>query len=404
MVFIGRRFSFSLIISLMIFLVFAPYSSFIYVQSNQTNFTVSANSNSTWVEIIPAVSPVGRFHHMIGYDTSNNISILVGGSNGPGLNDTWKFNSETGEWTELSPNPTPVLSRSAIAYDQVNQRIVTFGGLREDSEGSEYLSNETWVYYYQNSSWNQIYPINSPSARYFHDMVYDSYNQKLITFGGRALKSGGGLEYSSQLWIYDIASNNWSQIFTDVEPPRRYFHSMVFDSTRNQVFLFGCENPEAEQKFLLDTWIYSLHNNSWKELPTIISPPGRSNFDMTYDKTNDVVVLFGGYDSYQGKNYDDTWIYSFEKNTWAELEFDNKPVQRGIDRGLVYDSNSNKTILFGGINQSGYLDDTWLLQIKDIQIILTENTNKTNMNLTIGIFVLLIFYYLAKRKKREEIS
>ena len=83
-------------------------------------------------------------------------------------------------------------------------------------------------------------------------------------------------------------------------------------------------------------------------------PSGRSNASMAYDTATGKVILFGGIDNSGYLN--DTW--SFDGSTWTQLHPSSSPSAR-YDASMTYDEATQTLILFGGRNSSDYLSDTW---------------------------------------------
>ena len=97
----------------------------------------------------------------------------------------------------------------------------------------------------------------------------------------------------------------------------------------------------------------------WTEIhPVGDLPSPRYGHAMVYDSTSDKVILFGGRgrDEFLG----DTWMYDPAANTWTELSpAGDTPVARN-GHAMVYDPVGQKVVLFGGVNAKGRLDDTWM--------------------------------------------
>ncbi|KKM98084.1 hypothetical protein LCGC14_1161590 [marine sediment metagenome] len=83
-------------------------------------------------------------------------------------------------------------------------------------------------------------------------------------------------------------------------------------------------------------------------------------------ETHNITILFGGMDS-TGYNRE-TWIYNHSSNTWTQMNPSTKPSPRN-QHSMVYDSTHNIVILFGGVPN---LDDTWIYNY--------SNDDWTNMN------------------------
>ncbi len=68
-----------------------------------------------------------------------------------------------------------------------------FGGQKGESFG------ETWEY--NGESWHRATPLQSPSSRYGHSLVYDEQRKVIVLFGG---SSHGVLTQSlNDTWEYD---------------------------------------------------------------------------------------------------------------------------------------------------------------------------------------------------------
>ena len=73
------------------------------------------------------------------------------------------------------------------------------------------------------------------------------------------------------------------------------------------------------------------------------------------------MVLFGGADI--NKSYNDTW--EWKESRWTQIA-DSGPSPRS-GHTIVYDSSTNKVVLFGGSYEPvganlQYLNDTWVLE------------------------------------------
>jgi hypothetical protein len=92
----------------------------------------------------------------------------------------------------------------------------------------------------------------------------------------------------------------------------------------------------------------------WVELSPNNPPPARSYLAMTYDPVSGKTIAFGGLD---GTGYlNDTW--SFDGTSWAQIATPSAPPARAAAQ-MTYDSVTQKVVLFGGFNGT-YLGDTWL--------------------------------------------
>jgi len=145
----------------------------------------------------------------------------------------------------------------------------------------------------------------------------------------------------------------WQQVTTTVSPQGRYLYGLAYDSQRQMTVLLGGDSTGSVR--LNDTWEYDGIN--WHQATPSQSPPGRVNIDQTlvYDSNRQRIILFGGLGS--SGYLSDTWEY--DSTTWSQINTDASPQKRDA-HAMVFDSYRSVTVLFGGYNSSGSrLNDTW---------------------------------------------
>ena len=152
----------------------------------------------------------------------------------------------------------------------------------------------------------------------------------------------------------DASLNNETDL-----PIARYGHKMIYNSHSDEILLFGgsknnLNNPES---YLDDTWIFFPANKSWKEVPCQIRPSNRLGHEMIYDSKTNKIVLYGG--GNQAEMFNDTWQFDCSSYEWSEINTDVSPPNIN-DPEMVYDKKNSRIILFGGYMASGYSDQTWI--------------------------------------------
>ncbi|MFA5859295.1 MAG: kelch repeat-containing protein, partial [Elusimicrobiota bacterium] len=295
-----------------------------------------------WANITQTTRPSARYVYGMAADAVSNKIVVYGGWNGGVLSDTWEYDINLNIWVNKNPSSVPSGQRGVkLVYDTENKKFVTFGGYN----GTAQLQ-DTYVYDDVQNSWTNMNPSTKPSIREYYSMVYDSYNEKTLLFGGWE-----GVNRYNDTWAYDYAVNTWTGLNPGGSlPPVRYGQSMVYDSNNRQVILFG---GSGDSGYLDDTWIYNYGNNTWTQKFPINKPSARYEHSMVYDPVNKRVLLFGGYGS--SGYLKDTWYYDVSGNQWYELNPSSSPQQR-YGAGMVYDRTTKTSFLLGGY-QLGYLDD-----------------------------------------------
>jgi len=267
------------------------------------------STGNIWSEIVPTNKPSARSGHTMVYDSTNQKTILFGGwdENIGLMNDTWIYDSQTNQWTEVFPITTPENRQShAMYYDPIFQKVILFGGYRDTFPHF----SDTWEYNYTANSWTELNPSISPPGRYGSKMVYDPINQRAILFGGRASS------IMDDTWIYYSGNNTWTELNTTGKPDTRYWHGMVYDSNNHKVIVFGGRHVGAPGEALEDTWIFNPLTNEWMEVLPLSNPSNRMDFSMVYDSNNQIAILFGGF-RFPGITLGDTWTYTYNSNNWS---------------------------------------------------------------------------------------
>ena len=101
------------------------------------------------------------------------------------------------------------------------------------------------------------------------------------------------------------------------EIPLRMAADMVYDSESDRLIFFGgaIKNLEADYD---DTWSYDYNTNTWTNMSPVVHPPASEWHSMTYHSVDDRVVLFGGHVSGSGSdwtNHNETWVYDYNADT-----------------------------------------------------------------------------------------
>jgi uncharacterized protein (TIGR03437 family) len=261
---------------------------------------------SNWSEKMPQTSPSPRTSPAMVYDSAHGQVVLFGGTdetnNYAGLNDTWVWDGAN--WTEKMPQTSPPgRGFSGMVYDSAHGRVVLFGG-----EGSDFADfNDTWTW--DGSNWSQATPQTSPAPRDSFAMAYDSAHGYVVLFGGSGVSAGNPpmATVYNDTWVWD--GSNWTEESPQATPPARYDSAAAYDSAHDQVVLFGGRNPSASllSLFVLgDTWVWG--GSNWTQESPQSSPPARYGQALAYDSTHDQVVLFGGLNPTESLDAD-TWTW-----------------------------------------------------------------------------------------------
>jgi len=241
------------------------------------------------------------------------------------------------------PAPTPRLDSPPV-FDPVSRRLYVFGG--DPGSGR---TNDLWAYSFEQAAWIELSPTGDlPAARSGHTMVLDAARRRLVVFGGQAAG------FFNDVWAYDLAGNTWTQVGgADPAPTPRYGHSAIVDSRNRMVISHGFSSRGRFD----DTWVFDLATDLWSDISPERRPLRRCLHHAVYDPARDQMLLFGGCASGVGPcPLGDLWALDLKTETWRQLSSDPPPRQF---YGMAFDPGSQRMILYGGDGRNGLLPDVW---------------------------------------------
>jgi Galactose oxidase, central domain len=313
------------------------------------------------------------------YDSVNNIlTIYAGDAGGAGFGDVWTLSNANGSggtpvWAQLSPSgtaPKPRTGQSAI-YDSGEDRMTIFGGVN----GGATLT-DTWILTSSNGigspSWIQITTATTAPSLAYHSAVYSSTANDMYVFAGAS--TADKLSTNSHAFTFygangvTKAGSKWVL----GGPAVRYSQSVYYDSSSNNLFVFGGQHSKTNLDFN-DYWeatdIIGSTNLKW----TVIHASGpipKPRFGHTglFDSVSDRMMVFGGGTGYPGPCVNDYHVLENANTqggtpTWVTLQPSGSlPPVRQL-HSSVYDSVTNTLIIFGGYNcETSYYNDVWVLK------------------------------------------
>jgi hypothetical protein len=361
-----------------------------------------------WGEATPGVSPLPTRSAALSYDSgSGRILAFVaaaGSSYWQAYSSLWAYDA-TG-WSRLweggsAGDPPDHLIHAAFTHDPVRQRSVLFGGgntiyggeipvydvwtwdgrvWQEEATGpsgwrtvgvwdgnrsvfigvhragSDYWNQHFGHWTFDGSSWFQHSTSGTrPPPRLSPGVAYDTTRNQLVVFGGIDPSSSSGWIYRQDTWVMN-ESHAWSEIGGGQTPPVSTGAAMAYHPGLDRVVLFGGCCAGGSTATSNETWI--LEGSAWQRLTTPASPPARSHHGMAYHHALDRLVLFGGRTPGGGGDIHlaDTWELA-ERYWWRRPTGGTPPARSHA--AAAWDP-AGRAILFGGEGEGGLLGDTWL--------------------------------------------
>ena len=362
--------------------------------------------NSDWSQITPTDAPSPRSLAGAAFDRNRDRVLLFGGNQTvvaanttttvTNYYDTWEFDGSN--WTKVMDNGPTVLS-PLLVYDEAHDQTLLIG---EDDK----LVPLMYAYDAGSRVWNQLHPATMPPCVNESAVVYQRGSATVLLVGGVCFTSTLTSSTIEDAWQWD--GTTWTKIATKSAITRVANQALSYDAARNVTLEFGGTEVFGSPRsatYTFDPSIIDTGNTpptftaDWVSHDTNDSPPGpRSLAPLRADPANKVVYLLNGLTD--GSFFSDFWIY--QNGGWQKITADNTPAcgtpfaAFDTDRSklvavcndastfewdgtawktftglknppafrrfaaMVYDPSLKKTVLYGGWDESNYVNTTWL--------------------------------------------
>ncbi|MBN2575859.1 MAG: hypothetical protein JXP73_14930, partial [Deltaproteobacteria bacterium] len=174
----------------------------------------------------------------------------------PMRNEVWEWDGNQVTWTNRTPTASaqvPVPRQyPTLACDEARQKLFLFDGLNygRSPDGS---SSSFWEWDTSSAGWALRNPGDWLNNAYYTYAVYDPIRRREILFTDTANYTGG----TNETWELDAKGPTWYVRTTANTPSARYYSAMAFDSARGVAVLFGGIS-NASGAVLNDTWEYKV--------------------------------------------------------------------------------------------------------------------------------------------------
>jgi hypothetical protein len=234
------------------------------------------------------------------------------------------------------PTPFDRHSYSCIAFAPEKNRLYMWGGANS-SITNGYIG-DTWVYDFTTKAWHDATGTTHPSNAFEQTSTYDPNTHRFVIYGGASASYGS----ADAAWLFDVNTELWEKATTASTPPARMSHSMVFDTQRRVSYVFGGGSyPNSGNEM----WVFDASSRVWQRLlPQNTPPPVRRFASMAYDSRHDIVMVWGGINGSTILN--DTWIYRPSTKLWQQLlPPASAPNANMSNEDLIYDPDNDVFIL-----------------------------------------------------------
>jgi hypothetical protein len=168
-----------------------------------------------------------------------------------------------------------------------------------------------------------------------------------------------------------FAAVGTTQTWSPAEPFPRWDHTAVLDAATNHMIVFGGNiRTSISKQFqdLNDVWRFNANNLTWAPVkPTGTPPAPRLRHTAVYDSGSNRMIVFGGGLGETSPCENDVWVLTNANGSggtpaWIQLSpSGSAPAPRNL-HGAAYDPNTNTMIIYGGNDCfQGIFGDVWVL-------------------------------------------
>jgi hypothetical protein len=151
-----------------------------------------------------------------------------------------------------------------------------------------------------------------------------------------------------------VTRHGWTMDLHDVWRLRTTSMSWQRQADLDGVDMYSAALDTQSQRVIVlaldgGTWAFDPASAQWQRMRPPQSPSFRCGQRTVYDSESDRVILFGGFGctSVQDPVFGDTWAYDYDSDTWEDLRSSSAPPAR-MYHGMGYDPESDRVLVWGG--------------------------------------------------------
>ncbi|XP_063700226.1 muskelin [Culicoides brevitarsis] len=262
----------------------------------------------------------------------------------------------------------------------------------------EYLARQPY-----SVSWKSLNTESNkwPGKRGGHQLVLDPKNQLMYLYGG-----WNGSEDLSDLWVFDIKTNQWELIHENSElvggPSPRACHKMVFDTHNSQIFMIGKyieSSSRVRDKLKSDFYLYDTETRTWllicDDTKSVGGPDLVYDHQLAIDSAKRTIYVFGGRiltasntdELSSDQFYSGLYAYHISNNVWNLLLVDCahpraafpevNSIKSRITHSMLFHDKNRKLFIFGGQRGKEYMGDfiTYDVDTQEVTNLISDNSN-----------------------------
>jgi hypothetical protein len=194
-----------------------------------------------------------------------------------------------------------------------------------------------------------------PVGRAYAQIIYNPKADKALMYSGTTIENPGNSSYEA--WLFDPQFNQWKKASYLPSGCEWFDFGGVYDSQADRFLLYCSGDPQKGQKGKLVE--YDFATDTWSDRQSANTPQDAHITRMAYDAESKKTILVGGISiTTAAQQFNETWAYDYASNAWTKMSPKTQPP--GLyAHTLVYDSESDRVVLWGGCIWVGNWGSTW---------------------------------------------
>ncbi|MGA1822538.1 MAG: hypothetical protein ACMUIG_08420 [Thermoplasmatota archaeon] len=240
----------------------------------------------------------------------------------------------------------------AFASNDEADTAFFFGGY----DGNNYR-DDFHVFFYSNMTWVQYDLPDAPSDRLQSSMVYDTTRDSIWVFGGRL---PGWAGRTNEIYQFNFA-DGWTQHSDDDGMGGRDEALMTIDTSDSTIYIALGQYQTNPERFFNDLWSYDIGSDSWTQIDNDLGIPIESGSLFYPVNSTHLIMSMGFYES-RDFEHNRTYIVDTSDGSW-EMVYLPPEISARTVWGWDMLSDERTALIFGSLENHG---DIWLIDIVDL--------------------------------------
>ncbi len=225
-------------------------------------------------------------------------------------------------WEEKTKT-LPLAQCQELAHIPGTTQFLMFGGrIYTDSN-----LDDTYIFDAKKSTWEEVKCTVKPYPRYYHSMASLTEGKVLVFGGNQKIPTGAAYSYDTDLFVFDITTNNWSKLQSKSTPGNLIGYNAIQIDDGKILFFdhSGLSGKYPTHETIM--YLYNYFTNSWSTINVGNSPQHDQVANIVKFDNNKILLITQPETTYPEQKPYATWTFDITTNTWDSLETFNAPIK-----------------------------------------------------------------------------